>query len=120
MKPLLSLKAVDDLRHASRTFIERDLQILDLKHLAEFEAVYRRRCRLAITLYKDWQKNFHQETEALEMLYGSIEGMMIRRQAQDAVKLYWIIRQDFRTAFKTYLERMAKNNVYATRIKKAA
>ena len=101
-----------DLRRACRNFIETDLQMLDLKHLAEFENIYRKRARLAIRLYKDWRKEYEDQTDSLELLYGSIEGILIRRQAEDAVRLYWIVRQDFQAAFKSYLGKISSKNLY--------
>lgn len=99
----IQIKELNQLRSLSQRIIQTDLQALDIKHLAEFEYTYRKRCQLSIALYKNWLKEYKQETDSMQLLYGSIEGMMLRAQAMDAVRLYWIIRQDFRAVFKSYL-----------------
>lgn len=93
--------------HARGLLIDANLQAMDIKHMAEFESVYRQRCRLAIGMYKDWIHSYQSETDIVELLYGSIEGMMLKQQAQDAVKLYWMVRQDFRQALKKYLNNVS-------------
>lgn len=88
------------------------LQIFELKQLADMEAGYRAKCKQAIEVYKNWQLQHKAETDMIELLYGGLEGRMLRAQAEDMVRMYWVIRQDFRRAFKEYL---AKSCCYPAR-----
>lgn len=85
--------------------LTKGLQIFELKQMADMEATYRKRCLKAIQTYKAWMRVHASETDVIELLYGNLEGVMLRRQAQDAACLYWIIRLDFRRAFKEYLDK---------------
>ncbi|MEM6781681.1 MAG: hypothetical protein AAF569_07440 [Pseudomonadota bacterium] len=102
-----------DWNHARGLLIDANLQTLDIKHMSEFENIYKMRCRLAIKLYKDWLRDYDAQTDVVELLYGSIEGMLLRQQAEHAVKLYWVIRRDFRAALKKYLENMTSYKSHA-------
>lgn len=106
MNPIYEQQTCDWI-HARGMLIDTNLQAMDIKHLAEFENIYRRRCRLAIDMYKDWLREYKTETDIVELLYGSIEGMMLRQQAVNAVKLYWMIRMDFREALNKYLSKVS-------------
>ncbi len=85
--------------------LEGRLQLFELKQMADMKAAYKSQCLRAIKTYKDWLKQYREETDIIVLLYGTLEGTMLRHQAQDAAKLYWTIRQDFRRSFKEYIER---------------
>lgn len=89
--------------------INGGLQIFEIKQLADKEAGYKRQCLESIKQYRQWCKNHEGETDTIELLYGNLEGIMLRRRAEDMIRCYWIIRQDFRKAFREYL---AKNCCY--------
>ena len=81
------------------------------------EATYKAACLEAVRDYKAWQKIQSQQTDIIELTYGNLEGMMLRRRAHDAVQAYWILRCDFRKAFRAYL---AKSCCYPSITKQAA
>jgi len=83
--------------------LEGRLQIFEMKQLADMEAGYKTKCRAALKQYKKWQAGYEGETDMIELLYGNLEGIMHRRRAEDSVRAYWIIRQDFRRLFADYL-----------------
>lgn len=93
-------KKIDFLRPVH---IHGSLQIFELKQLADMEAGYKRQCQQALQAYKSWRHNHADQTDTIELLYGNLEGVMLRRRAEDMIKTYWIIRQDFRRAFHEYL-----------------
>jgi len=98
--------ALKDLEQSRLVFLKSNLQAFDLKHLGEIEHIYKGRCRLAISLYKNWLKDYEQETDHLALLYGGVDGILLRRQAEDAVQAYWVIRNDFRQALNSYIKRI--------------
>jgi len=83
--------------------MHRNLQIFDIKQLADFEHHYKRKCLESIQAYKNWKKIHSQQTDVIELLYGSVKGIMLRRQAEDSIRLYWMVRQDMRQALMSYL-----------------
>ncbi|NQZ13827.1 MAG: hypothetical protein HRT94_03230 [Alphaproteobacteria bacterium] len=85
--------------------ISHDLDIFELKQLADKEALYKARCQKAIQSYKHWCKSQEDQTDIIEILYGSMEGRIYRGQAEDTIKLYWAIRKHFRKAFFSYLDK---------------
>lgn len=83
----------------------QNLEIFDLKQLADKEAQYRQYCRDAIRHYRAWQREQSDQTDMIEILYGAMEGDLYRNRVSDSVKIYWTIRKHFRTAFARYLEK---------------
>lgn len=79
------------------------LEIFELKQLADMEAEYRKICQQALTAYKIWKTAHSQETDMIALLYGNLEGVVLRRHAEIAAQAYWVIRQDFRRLFKEYI-----------------
>jgi 3-phenylpropionate/cinnamic acid dioxygenase small subunit len=94
--------------------LKRNMQIFDLKQLADMEATYRQNCKQAVIEYKNWERQYKDETDMLALLYGTIEGNMLRRRAEDSVGMYWTVRRDFRNWFNCYL---AKTNCYSYKTK---
>lgn len=80
------------------------LQIFELKQLAEMENDYRKKSITAISEYKKWRKQKEGQEDIIVVLYGNLEGIVLRRNAEEAVKAYWVIRTDFRRGFKDYIE----------------
>lgn len=95
------------------------LQIFELKQLADMEDGYKRQCRDAISSYKAWRQHHRDETDVIELLYGNLEGVMLRRHAEDLVHVYWTVRQDFRRGFKEYLEKSCCYPLYTKPICKS-
>lgn len=79
------------------------LQIFEVKQIAELEDFYKKYCKKTLSDYRKW-KIFHaQELDVVELLYGQLKGIILRRNAQNAVQAYWIIRKDFKVVFQKYL-----------------
>ncbi len=79
------------------------LQIFEVKQLAELEDKYRKQFKIALCAYRLWQRQYKDETDVVELLYGQLRGIILRRNAENAARGYWVIRQDFRVIFKNYL-----------------
>ncbi len=95
------------------------LQIFEVKQLAELEDKYRKQLKLSLCAYRLWQKQYRDETDTVELLYGQLKGIILRQNAQSAARGYWIIRQDFRVIFKNYLNQNS-NTYNNTTIKRVA
>jgi len=94
---------IEHFQRMRKEIMHRDLQIFDIKQLADFEHFYKIKCLESIRAYKNWKKIYRQQTDVLELLYGSVKGIMLRRQAEDSIRLYWMVRQDMRQALASYL-----------------
>jgi hypothetical protein len=97
-----------DEHHPIELIIHQDLQLFDLKQMVEHEARYKCSAREAIAAHRQWRKQYSQQTDMVELLYGSIEGVMLRRRAEDFARLYWLVRADLRKAMSIYMTRMQK------------
>ena len=96
------------------------LQIFELKQMADMEAIYKQQCLKALCGYKKWRRSYDQETDIIEILYGNLEGIMLRRHAEDCVRLYWTVRNDFRRLFHAYLEQTQCYSAVTNQKNKAA
>lgn len=85
------------------------LDFFELKQLAEMEAVYKRQSMQAMKDYKIWQQDQDKETDVIQILYGGLQGAVLRQRAKDTVTAYWIIRKDFRKWYGRY---MAENKCF--------
>jgi hypothetical protein len=85
--------------------LTKNLEIFEVKQLADKEAAYKVACETAIKRYKNWKKSQVDQTDLIELLYGSMEGKMHRQMAIESVRLYWSIRKHFRISFAHYLEK---------------
>jgi hypothetical protein len=75
---------------------------MDLKQLADLAESYKTQYRNAMHKYKIWQKSHINQTDDVALLYGALEGTMLRRHAVDSLKLYRIIKRDYVAAFDHY------------------
>ncbi len=83
------------------------LQVFEVKQMAELEDQFKNECKRALYVYRNWQKQYQAETDAVELLYGQLKGIILRRYAENAVQAYWVIRQDFRAVFSRYINNHA-------------
>lgn len=91
----------------------KDLEIFEVKQLADKEAAYKAMCSEALRRYKHWKKEHSDQTDLIELLYGGMEGNMYRNVAIESIKLYWSVRKHFRISFAHYLE---KTGCYPTTV----
>jgi hypothetical protein len=90
-------------KHGAERFFRGAPQFLELKQLADLERDFRWHCRDAIRLYRAWRQRQEKMHDLVEKHYGELRGALLRRQAQDAVHLYGIIRKDVRRSFQKYI-----------------
>ena len=95
----------------------KNLCLFDIKQLADKEAAYKAECLQAIKEYKIWERKMSDETDLIEILYGTMEGNIYREKMENMIQLYWAVRKHFRSAFTSYL---AQVGAYTTPIRMAA
>lgn len=94
-----------------------ELSVFEIKQLADKEAAYKTQCLQAIKKYKTWQSRMSDETDFIEVLYGSMEGNIYHDQMQKMIQLYWAVRKHFRSAFSAYID---QTKLYTPSIRMAA
>jgi len=97
-------------RHGAQRFFRGAPQFLDLKHLAELEERFRRHCHAAIRHYQHWKRSGPVDDDLIERHYRDLEGRLLRRRAEEAARLYGIIRKDARRNFRKYIAAAMKTN----------
>lgn len=80
------------------------LQIFEVMQLIEIERAYKGDCMVAITRYKKWRQEYHNETDIVAMLYLARQGEILRRHAQDFIQSYWQVRTEYREAYANYIK----------------
>lgn len=91
--------------HGHARLLRGKPQYIELKQLADLEAEFRRHCRMTIHSYRRWKQAYGQEGDLVASHYRGLEGALLKRQARNAVRLYLIVRKDFRCGFRNYIER---------------
>lgn len=86
-------------------FFGTKLNLLEIKQIIELEQDYKKDCMAALKSYKHWLKFYEEETDLIEVVYGDMEGKILRRRAEDLVNAYWVIRQDLRKIIQCYFEK---------------
>ena len=81
-------------------------QIFDLLQLSKKERECRAICLFAIRQYEAWKKTIGTEGGSSLKLYCIIEGIFLRRRAEDAVLFYRMIRKDRMQSFQDYMEKL--------------
>lgn len=81
-------------------------QLFDLKLLADMEHTYRVKLQENLKAYRQWQRRVDGQTDLMVRLYAGREGYMLRRQAEETLRFYWVVRGDFRRAFRGYMEQL--------------
>jgi thiazole synthase ThiGH ThiG subunit len=95
-------------RHAPSRFFRGTPQYIDLKQLADIEARFRILCREAIRQYRAMRRSVDDIDDLLECHYRSIEITLSRRRAEDAVRLYALLRRDMRRSVEKYIKAARK------------
>lgn len=87
---------------------QSNLQIFDLKQLADMEDDYKKKTRHAIDEYKSWKELHRKQKDMIEILYGGMEGTLLRHQAENTTRIYWRLRTDLRKALCVYIQTCCK------------
>jgi len=85
---------------------KNDFQIFDLLQLSKKERECRALCISSMQKLDQWKKLQNSQDGSVLNFYAKIEGVMLRRQAQDAILFYRIIKNDRARAFHEYMEKL--------------
>ncbi len=81
-------------------------QLYDLLQLSCKERECRAQCLYAKQKWNDWKKSAPKISYPHLKFYTHVEGVLLRRHAQDAAMLYRLVRKDRIAAFRTYVENL--------------
>lgn len=85
---------------------QREIQYLEMKQMQDVLIRFRRRVRSMVKHYRHWQADYQTEQDEIEKVYKAYDGIFIRRQIQDAWRLYVMVNRDYHEMRRTYLERL--------------
>jgi len=94
---------VQDVRDRLAVCESREIQYLEMKQMNEIMFRFRERLRGIVDLYRGWQAEYHRETDTVERVYKSYEGQFIRRQLNDAWRLYLTANKDYHEMYRAYM-----------------
>lgn len=81
----------------------QNLQIFDLLQLSRKEQDCRSLCRRFIRDLESWRRKSGKTTKNSFKFYEDIEGLLLRRRAQDAVMMYRLLRRERVRLFADYM-----------------
>lgn len=84
----------------------QNLQIFDLLQLSRKEQDCRVLCRRFIRDLESWKRKSAQAASGAFKFYDDIEGLLLRRRAQDAVMMYRLLRRERMRLFAHYMENL--------------
>lgn len=85
---------------------KNEFQILDLLQLSRKEREVRLHCLRSMRRFSEWKKTHGRHVEGRVMSYSMIEGMLLKREARNAVFLYRIIKKDRTAIFRQYMKKL--------------
>ncbi len=86
--------------------VTNNFQIFDLLQLSRKERECRTHCISSMRKFDQWKKMHKSREISALSFYTKIEGVMLRRQAQDAIFFYRIIKNDRVRAFNDYMQKL--------------
>lgn len=95
-------------RHSAERFFKGEPQFIDIKHLVDLENRFRVQCRETICRYRQCKRELTVIEDLTERHYRFLEGTLLRQQAEDAARLYGLIRRDIRRSFDKYIAAAAR------------
>ena len=87
-----------------------DYQITDLLQLSRKEHESRIHCRRTLRQFGDWKKTHVSHVHPAVMFHSRIEGILLKRQVQDAILFYRLVKKDRMRAFQDYMGRLPSGN----------
>ncbi len=92
--------------------LDHKFQIFDLLQLSRKENDCKQTCLATIEKYDQWKRSHKKSDVPSLFTYLHVEGRLLRRQAQDAVLLYRLIRKDRVRAFDAYTKNLPTRQVF--------
>lgn len=86
----------------------REVQYLEMKQMVEIQFRFRERLRGMVNLYRNWKRDVAAEKDNIEKVYKTYDGMFIRRQLNDAWKMYVTVNHDYHEMYRTYMDQIEK------------
>jgi len=97
---------VQDVRDRLAVCESREIQYLEMKQMNEIMFRFRERLRGIVDLYRGWKAEYDRETDTVERVYKSYEGQFIRRQLNDAWRLYLTANKDYHEMHRAYMQQV--------------
>ena len=112
MEKRYSVAFVQDIRDRVAACEARELSYFDLKQIADLMAGYRAKGRHLLKAYRLWKAEYAASEDRIEKIYKGYEGIFLRRQLADAIRLYVTVNQDYHELKRSYLENLFQSSSY--------
>lgn len=94
---------VQDIKDRLARIEEREVQYLEVKQMIDMLYKYRGKMRAMLDMYREWKAQNEATTDEIEKVYIAYEGIFIRKQFEDAWKLYVMVNNDYHEMRRAYL-----------------
>lgn len=83
-----------------------DPEYLELKQMIDILGKYRSRARNTLHQYRTWKKFHSDQKDEIESVYSSYEGLFLKEQLNDAMRMYVLVNNDYHEMLKTYIQHL--------------
>lgn len=95
---------VQDIRDRLEVCERREVQFIELKQMNDnILPRYRAAAHRLLKEYRIWKADYAGERDGLERVYKAYEGIFLRQQLADALRLYATANRDYHEMRRTYL-----------------
>ena len=96
-----------DIRDRLAACAVKEIHYFELKQMNDLIMPrYRKQAREMVKTYRLWKAGYDAAEDRLERVYRAYEGIFIRQQLRDALKLYWLVNKDYHEMRRIYLEKL--------------
>ncbi len=107
---------VQDIRDRLAVCEVKEVCFLELKQMNDdILPRYRAVARRLIRQYRGWKVEYATETDGLERVYKAYEGIFLRQQLNDALRLYVTANRDYHEMRRMYLDKLFRFESPSTR-----
>ncbi len=87
----------------------KEIQYFELKQMNDdILPRYRSRVRELINEYRNWKSRYSKENDQIEKLYQAYDGIFMRSQLSDALRIYEMANRDYHEMRRMYMDRLLK------------
>jgi len=87
----------------------KEVQYFELKQMNDcILPRYRSRVRELINEYRQWKEQYSKEDDQIEKVYKAYDGIFLRNQLKDALRMYEMANKDYHEMQRMYFEGLKK------------
>jgi hypothetical protein len=100
---------VQELRDRIAVCELKEVQYFELKQMNDsILPRYRSRVRELVNSYREWKEQYCSEEDQIEKVYKAYDGIFLRNQLKDALRMYEMANKDYHEMQRMYFEDIKK------------